>query len=140
MDSFLAVLSGLISSISVQANGQLSNYYGNYRATVLIHLIGLVGIVGVLLCRRLPPLGGRRPALPLFLGGAIGVCTVACSNLSYAALGVSLTLSLSLLGQMIISLLIDTVGWFGIPRRPFHRGKLLGLALILSGTSVMFLL
>lgn len=61
MDSFLALLSGLISSICVQANGQLSSYYGNYRATVLIHLIGLAGIAGVLLCPGGPAPLFRHP-------------------------------------------------------------------------------
>ena len=137
MSGFLAVLSGLISSFSVQANGQLSQHYGNYHATVLIHLIGLVAITGILFLRKLPPLGGKRPPLPIFMGGVIGVCTVVCSNVAYSALGVSLTLSLSLLGQIIFSLLIDTFGWFGIPRRPFQKGKLLGLGLIFAGASVM---
>ena len=139
MPGFLAALSGLIASFSVQANGQLSQQYGNYHATVMIHLIGLIAITGVLLVRKLPPLGGKRPALHTFMGGVIGVCTVVCSNVAYNALGVSLTFCLSLLGQVVFSLLIDTFGWFGFPRRPFKKGKLLGLGLIFAGAAVMLM-
>ena len=54
-------------------------------------------------------------------------------------LGVSLTVSLSLLGQLITSLVIDHFGCFNMPVAEFDKKKILGLVIIIAGIYVMTL-
>ncbi|NCB32011.1 MAG: EamA-like transporter family protein, partial [Clostridia bacterium] len=59
------------------------------------------------------------------------------NNLTFAALGVSATLAIGLLGQVGTSALIDQFGWFGVKRRPFRPKHLISFGLILAGIVVM---
>ena len=54
-------------------------------------------------------------------------------------LGVSLTVSLSLLGQLVTSLVIDNFGYFNMPIIKFNKRKILGLVVIAVGIYVMTL-
>ena len=75
----------------------------------------------------------------MFTGGLIGILTVLFTNASFMGLGVSLTVSLSLLGQLITSLVIDHFGYFNMPVVEFNKKKILGLVIIIAGIYVMTL-
>ena len=46
----------------------------------------------------------------MYTGGLIGVLTVIFSSLGFSKLGVSLTVSLGLFGQLVTSIIIDHFG------------------------------
>lgn len=139
MAEFLSILSGILISVMLLFNGQLAGTYGNALATVLIHIVGLVA-VGIWLAVKKQSLRHtlREPG-HLYLGGVIGVATVLLTNLTFAHLGVSTTLVLSLLGQIIASLVIDTAGLLGAKKLAFEKKKLVGIALVTAGAALMLL-
>lgn len=140
MTQALAVLSGIMIAVMILINGDLAATYGNMTSTVLIHLIGLIAITLILLLRREPrPKTGRIP-LYLCLGGVVGVFTTFSNILTFGALGVSLTLALGLLGQSVLSLLIDSFGWFGVKKQPLQPQKLAGIGVIGLGALMMLIL
>ena len=47
--------------------------------------------------------------------------------------GVVVTVSAAILGQMLGSFLVDTFGWFGVNRIPIDPLRLLGIALLVIG-------
>lgn len=140
MYSFLAALIGALISIMIGFNGVLSNSIGNFSSTVVIHIVGLLCVIAILLARRNQ--FSFRNNVPLFLysAGAIGVLTVVFNNISFTALGVSLTVALGLLGQSTAALVIDQFGMFGMNRVKFDPRKLIGFALISAGVAIMTLL
>ena len=75
----------------------------------------------------------------MFTGGLIGILTVLFTNIGFMGLGVSLTVSLSLLGQLITSLVIDHFGYFNMTVVEFDKKKILGLIIIIAGIYVMTL-
>jgi len=137
MAEAMAVFGGVVISVMLLMNGKLSAAYGNYAATVFIHLSGLITICLWLLARRQSLRGTLGQPWYLYMGGVIGVFTVLSSNLAYAALGVSLTLVLSLLGQVVTSLLVDGMGILGAAKTPFNKKKLVGVALVALGAALM---
>jgi transporter family-2 protein len=52
-------------------------------------------------------------------------------------LGVAVPLALGLLGQSVVSILIDNYGWLGMKKRPFQKKKLFGTLLTSLGIIVM---
>jgi bacterial/archaeal transporter family-2 protein len=48
-------------------------------------------------------------------------------------LGVALTFSLIVAGQMLITVVIDHFGWLGIPVHHINWQRLFGIALIIAG-------
>ncbi|MED0963061.1 DMT family transporter [Bacillus paramycoides] len=135
--NFLSVFIGALIAIMIPLNGILSEIIGNYTASVVIHLVGLVAVVIVLIINKNKILFEKGIPLYLYSAGAIGVFTVLFSNISFSALGASITIALSLLGQSIASIIIDHYGLLGMKVAKFEKKKLIGLLFISSGIVVM---
>lgn len=120
----------------VAINGVLTERYGVYSATVIIHVAGLILIAASALIKRERPFA-KMQAWPLYLGGAIGVFTTVFNNLAFGRISVSAIVALGLFGQSVTGILIDQYGWMGMPKHPFNRRKLIGFALILCGIVAM---
>lgn len=139
MNYFVSVFTGVILAIMVSLNGGVSNAAGNYVSSVIIHFIGLIGIIFVLIFTKSKIKNLKGIPFYMFSGGLIGVLTVLFTNASSGVLGVSLTVSLTLLGQLVTSLVIDNFGYFNMPIVKFDKRKILGLVIIITGIYVMTL-
>jgi len=120
----------------IAVNGGLTTHYGVYTATVIIHIVGLILIVGVVAMKKERFFPARFPWF-LYLGGAIGVLTTVYNNLSFGRISVSAILALGLFGQSVTGLVIDQYGFFGMQKHPFSKEKTIGLLLILAGIASM---
>ena len=136
MASTIAVLLGVAYSVMNLFNVQLSELYGNYMATVIIHAVGLVCILPFLFVNRKK---GTCKSPWLYTGGALGVVTVIACNLSIQYTGVTVTLVLSLLGQFAASMIIDHFGLLGFQKYRINSKKTISVALIVAGAVVMML-
>ena len=128
----LSLLTGILISVMVAFNGGLTERYGVYSATVIIHIAGLILITALVLIKRDKVFSERYPAY-LYLGGAIGVFTTVFNNLAFGRISVSAILALGLLGQSVAGLTIDQFGLFGMSKHSFTKGKSVGLFLIIGG-------
>jgi len=128
----LSLLMGVLISAMVAFNGGLTERYGVYSATVMIHVVGLLIIIAIVCVKREKFFPKRFPWY-LYLGGAIGVLTTVFNNLSFGRISVSAILALGLLGQSLTGLAVDRYGLFGMKKYPLTKDKLLGLALIVVG-------
>lgn len=116
MYNFLSLLIGVLITIMIAFNGELSNKLGNYSALVIIHLVGFLIVLLILLSKKIKI--SFKNGLPIYLysAGAISVFTVMFNNLSYTALGVSIPVALGLLGQLLTSLAFDHYGFLGVKK------------------------
>jgi len=137
MNNLLSAFIGALIAIMIMINGTLSNAFGNYTSTVIIHIIGLLSMIFVLLLSRSNLKIVKGIPLYFYSAGAIGVFTVLFNNLSFSKLGVSITLALGLLGQSLSSIIIDHFGLMGMKVIKFQKRKLFGLILITLGILVM---
>lgn len=134
------VLSGFIGSLAavmMYLNGILATAVGSMRSNLIVHISGLALSALVLALtrswRHLP-----KGFSPLWLsGGAIGYLTVLLANFSFASLGVSMTIGLGLLGQVLASVATDHFGLFGSSVRKFRPSDAVGLAAIFAGILAM---
>ena len=133
---FLSLLTGIIISVMIAFNGALTEEYGVYTATLLIHLAGLLLISLIVLIKRENPFL-KRHSWFLYLGGAIGVFTTIANNVSFGRISVSAILALMLFGQSVAGIIVDRYGLFNMPKHPFAKRKLFGAALVLCGIAVM---
>ena len=136
MPAVLGAVVGLLYSVMNLFNAQLSQAYGNSFATVLIHVAGLICILP-LTFRHL--FKKRRAPLFMYLGGVLGIFTVITSNIGVTVLGVTATLSLTLLSQLACSMVFDKYGLWGFVKTKFKWEKALSLVLIALGVAVMLL-
>ena len=116
----------------VTINGVLTQQYGVYSATVIIHITGLLLSIVIIISRGEHPFVKGYSWL-LYLGGAIGVATTAFTNFAFSRISVSSILALGLFGQSITGLIIDQYGWLDMPVNGFKKYKIFGLFLLLLG-------
>lgn len=139
MAVFLSIFSGIILSIMIVMNSDLSTTMGVYPSVALIHLIGLIIIIVILKVKKLSMKFDKSIPIYWYSGGAVGILTTVFQNVTVSNIGVSKTLALALFGQSIISIIIEHFGLFETPKRYIHKKQLIGIFLILIGIVVMFL-
>jgi len=133
----LSVLAGILIAVMVTINGELSDTYGVYSATVIIHIAGALFVSVLLAVRRKSLKSDERLPLHYYLGGAVGVGTVVFNNMAFGRISVTAILALSLLGSVLCSLVVDQYGWFGMARHPVSVKKLPGIVLAALGIAWM---
>ena len=129
MYQLLALINGIILSVMISVNGNLSVQYSAFTAAAIIHAVG--SLFALLLCafqKNRKPVWTHRPRW-IYLGGAIGVFTTVFQNLAFTCISITSVIALGLLGQTVTSLVIDSSGLFGMEKRPLPRYALIGLSL-----------
>lgn len=139
MNLALAFLCGIIVTIMNSFNGQLSQVFGTYIATALIHLIGLITFVLIMLVKREKISFTNHIPLYLYIGGIVGVFTVVFNVISIDVIGVTLLTALGLLGQMIASIILEQKGWIGSIQKSISPMKCVSLIIVMIGIGVMML-
>ncbi len=133
---FFSILIGLIITIMVVFNGELTSFYGVYISTAIIHIVGLI-FVSILCVLKKIPLITKKISFLLYTGGAIGVLTILFNNLAFNKISVSAIVALSLLGQAITSIIIDNYGFFDMPKQVFNKKKYISLLFMILGVIYM---
>ena len=137
----LAFLAGLLLTVQVGLNSILGRAVGNFRFGVLMNFgVGLTGILLYFAATRtaLPTRDGIAavPAWAWF-GGLLGAFYVAVATLVGPRIGAAALLALTVLGQLIASLLVDQYGWLGFGTQPITLAKLAGVALLMAGVGLI---
>lgn len=133
----LALINGVILAIMIFLNGMLANITGPYMSTLIFHIIGfiLIIIISIIKKNRLSNL--RKLPLMFFLPGILSVITILLNNISIPKIGLTLTIGITLFGQLVMSSLVEHFGLFGMPVNKFKKEKILGFSIISLGIIVM---
>jgi len=131
--SSLALLAGILVSLSRQINGRLAVSTSPLRASLWNHVVGLAVLtfMGLVLGGLLPPADAGIPWWA-WLGGPLGVVFVASGSWLIARIGAANTALLVIAGQMVTGVLLDMIT--GAPG-PLG-GRVLGVGLILIGMAL----
>jgi transporter family-2 protein len=132
----LALVAGLVVGLQPPANAALSKHVGDLGAAFVSIVISLT-IIGVLFLAfghpgRLSGLSAFRPELAL--GGIGGAAVVSISLIAVRPLGAGAVVALLVAGQLIIAMVADRLGWFGLHHVGIGPVRILGLLLVIGGT------
>ncbi|EGQ2930869.1 TPA: DMT family transporter [Staphylococcus pseudintermedius] len=72
-----------------------------------------------------------------YVGGLMGVIYLTGNMILLPRIGASLTVVTTITGQILMSMLIDTFGWFNVDVQALHVMKALGIVLLLIGIILM---
>jgi bacterial/archaeal transporter family-2 protein len=127
---------GLLVGLQPGSNAALSEHVGDLGAAFVSLAIGVV-IIGVLLvvtghAGRLTGLTGIRPVN--LIGGLGGAAVVAIGLAAVRPLGAGAVIAVLVAGQVVMSIVADRLGWFGLHEVQIGIGRLVGVALIIAGT------
>jgi transporter family-2 protein len=144
---WIGVASALVTGIAIGVQATLSNRGGQaigaLRTTLISNLgsgIFAVLVAAILMALRLilwkdVP---RPITIMLLLSGALGVFIVMGAAYSLRFTGVTAGIATIILGQLLISIIVDSIGWGGLERIPLTPQRILGL--LVMGLAVFLLL
>jgi len=76
----------------------------------------------------------------MIYGGTLAVVVVGGNAIAANILGTGLVNILNLTGMMATSLVIDAIGFLGIPKKPVTVYKVIGMLMIIAGAAVISLI
>jgi transporter family-2 protein len=137
----LAVVAGAMIPFQVGVNARLAHIVnGPIRAAFVSFLVGTIAllVLTAVVWRPLPP-GGRLAGAPwwAWIGGLLGAFYVAMSIVTGPRLGAATLIAAVVAGQAIASVLIDQFGWVGFREEHVSPGRIVGMALVLSGVALV---
>jgi transporter family-2 protein len=133
----LAFLCGAIYPIQGSFNGRLLTHVGSPIITAIISfLAGLVGLIVLAFVNRIQfnqLLLVKNAPWYAWTGGLLGAFYVATVVIVLPRLGMVLTFSLIVAGQLVLSIIMDHFGLLGNTIRELSLGRLSGIVLLVIG-------
>ena len=133
----LAVVAGAMMPTQAAINNKLSVFVDSpILAAFISFLVGTIGLLVYLLIAGVP-LGNivsakNAPAIA-WVGGLLGAFFVTSTVVLVPRLGVALTFSLIVAGQMLVTLVIDHFGLLDVPVKEVSFARVGGILLIIAG-------
>ncbi|PKH06358.1 DMT family transporter [Moritella sp. Urea-trap-13] len=138
--SILAIAGGGLLALMININSQLALETSAINASWVAHGLGSVVAFGLYQIAKeavgspLTKMQGKPPKL-YYLGGLPGAFTVILASVTVnSVIGLSGTLALGLIGQLVCSIFCETLGLFGLEKRTFTLLELLPISLVVFGS------
>lgn len=134
----LAVLAGAMLPIQASMNAKMAKVTDSpLLATIISFAVGTVALLLYILATQATVFGQvfnvRQAPIYVWLAGILGAFYVVTSVSVLPQLGVALTFSLIIAGQMLVTLLFDHYGLLGVPVKPINVPRIIGVLLIIGG-------
>jgi bacterial/archaeal transporter family-2 protein len=133
----LAIIAGMMMPTQGAINTRLATYVDSpISAAFISFAVGTIALFIYLIATGVPlsSLANAKDAPPIALtGGILGAFFVSAVAASVPRLGVAMTFSLAIAGQMLITLFLDHFGFLGIPVKEISLVRVLGVTLITIG-------
>lgn len=130
------VLAGGATALQAPTNAKLMTAVGSpVNAAFVSFAVGTAALGVLALMFQARPDWAAARGLPWYawIGGLYGVIFVVAATWGVPRLGVALTITLMVAGQLLISLILDHFGAFGAPRQPISWGRICGVGLVVAG-------
>lgn len=133
----IALLAGAMMPTQAATNNKMAAFVDSpILAAFISFLVGTAALLVYMLLAGVP-LGNlsavRNAPAVAWAGGFLGAFFVAAAVTLVPRLGVAMTFSLIIAGQMIVTLVIDHFGLLGVPVKPVSVARVAGIVLIAGG-------
>jgi transporter family-2 protein len=137
----IILLAGAFQAWGPPMNAALRNALSNPWLASLVSFLPIIAFLGVLfLCLQRPlPSATDIAAMPWWapLGGLIGAFAVVAGLLFVSKVGAGAFAGLTITANILMSLVIDKFGWFGMDVHPLNRWRIAGAALMAGGIALI---
>lgn len=133
---FIMILAGSMAALQAPMNAALGQGLGSGTAAATISFgVGFMALLAVLVMTGDAANLNRAWSVNrwLLLAGCLGAFYVWAILWSIPALGVVTAISAMILGQLVVALLLDAFGPFGLPVTEVSSTRVLGVVLVAGG-------
>lgn len=137
----LAFVAGMLGPVQAGMNakiGKALNY--PFYAALISFAVGTAGLLTYALIGKMDFSVIRTVSgvhWSLWLAGLLGAFYVSATIVLAPRLGTALTFGLVVAGQLVMAVVIDHFGLFGMPMQPVNWTRLAGIVLIAGGTMLI---
>jgi transporter family-2 protein len=131
-----AFLAGMFIAVQAPTNALLARGVGSpVNAALVSFIIGTLALAAVAIALGVRPGAGTMRALPWYawIGGLYGAVFVAVAAFAAPRMGVTYFLMVAIAGQLVMALILDRLGAFGVPRVDVSATRVLGVLFVLAG-------
>jgi bacterial/archaeal transporter family-2 protein len=131
----MAAVGGLIAAQPI-VNAGLGRATGNIAAALVSFAVGtLLLAVLVALTGQTGGLGSTFDVHWYYLiGGALGAAYVFTALVTVSSIGAGGVAAATITGQLVLSIVLDRIGFLGLDETPITLDRVLGVGLLLAGT------
>lgn len=133
----MALIAGAALPTQAAVNNKLANVLQQPLLAALVSFsVGTVALLLYCLVTNVPlraVTAAKNVSAVAWTGGLLGAYVVTAVILLVPRLGVAVTFSLIIAGQMLITLVLDHYGLLGVPIRSVNLPRVLGVLLIIAG-------
>ena len=135
--AFIAIiLAGGATALQAPTNARLMAAVGSpVNAAFISFAVGTLALGLAAAVLHVRPDGAAVRGLPAWawVGGLYGCVFVIAAAWAVPRYGAAMTITLMVAGQLIVSLMLDATGAFGVPKQPVSLSKIAGVALVFAG-------
>ena len=137
----IILVAGALQDWGPPMNGALRNAVTNPWLASLVSFLPVVAFIAcVFLCQPRPmPTAEGIAAMPWWapLGGLVGAFAVVAGLIFVNQVGAGAFAGLTITANILMSLIIDKYGWFGMEVHPLSAGRMLGAVLMVGGIGLI---
>lgn len=139
----IGIVAGMVVPFQTSINSRLSLYTkSSFYASTISFATGTIFLILINLIINPDVFTGQFYSnqslnYQWFVGGMLGVIFLTGNLLLLPRLGSSLTVVMTVAGQIIMGVAIDSFGWFGADKQPFTLLKVLGILFLIFGILLM---
>ncbi|WP_033541820.1 DMT family transporter [Planococcus sp. CAU13] len=133
-----ALLGGFFLTFQSVANAAISKEIGSWQAATMTQLTGFVLAILIVLIIRDRSYRQLNQVSPLYASGGMLAAVVLFSNMTAVhIMGVTLTISIFLIAQLVLAIVIDSRGWFDMSLKKIGRTQILGVLMMVVGVIIL---
>ncbi|MCM3789665.1 DMT family transporter [Domibacillus indicus] len=135
---FFAFLGGAFITLQGVANTRISDAIGTWQAASLTQLTGFLAALLVFLIVRDGTWGQFKRVKPLYLAGGTLAAIIIFGNVTAIQhVGVTLTIAVLLIAQLLFTFIIDLNGWFGVVKQKVRLPQVIGIMMMVAGVVIL---
>jgi transporter family-2 protein len=131
-----SLVAGLAGAAQVAINGAFGERIGTLEATAFNIFVSALILAGIVLVARASfggVVAGVHEAPWLWLGGVAGAIIVTAITFAGPRIGALATIALLIAGQLVMGVVIDHFGLFGVERISISATRIVGVVLLSVG-------
>lgn len=133
-----ALLGGFFLTFQSVANAVISEQIGTWQAAAMTQLTGFVLAVMIVFMLRDRSIRELKNVPPLYASGGLLAAVILFSNMTAIHLmGVTLTISIFLIAQLVAAIVIDKKGWLDVAKKKVGTPQVVGVCLMVLGLVVL---
>ena len=134
----LALAAGMSNAFQAPINAALSKFTGVFESSCISFAVGALSLFIVSLIVGKGNFLNLIQAPPyLWFGGLLGAVLVTSMLFTVTRVGAAVTISSVITGQMIAALVIDQIGFLGVPKNPLDVYRLGGILFLMVGIKML---